>query len=261
MISKLQDFRIAKLSLHEIYLFVKMQLHQFVLWARKHTLKTIVYAFFAIATLQYLVLPNNSLQALKKENPNRTALMKQRIREADAEHKPFSISQKWVPLYNISPHLIHAVIVSEDGTFYEHGGVDWYELEESIEKNLEKGKAARGGSTISQQLAKNLYLSTSKDPLRKLKELVITLRMERQLSKKRILEIYLNIIELGNGVFGIEAASRKYFGKSAANLTRQEAAQLAAVIPSPLKHQPNVLSKYVARRSSIILERMSARGY
>ena len=158
-------------------------------------------------------------------------------------------------------HLVHAVIVSEDGTFYENGGVDWYEVEESIEKNLEEGKAARGASTISQQLAKNLFLSTSKDPLRKLKELVITLRMERMLSKERILEIYLNVIEWGNGVFGAEAAAKKYFGKSASAITREEAARLAAVIPSPLRHQPNQPSQYVERRASLILERMTARGY
>ncbi|MEW6061962.1 MAG: transglycosylase domain-containing protein, partial [Bacteroidota bacterium] len=120
---------------------------------------------------------------------------------------------------------------------------------------------ARGGSTISQQLAKNLYLSTSKDPIRKFKEVVITLRMERILSKRRILEIYLNVIEWGNGIFGAEAAARRYFGKSASELTREEAARMAAVIPSPRKHTPNDMSRYVQRRSSIILTRMAARGY
>lgn len=194
-------------------------------------------------------------------NPHRTALMMQREREAAEAGKPFHEQQSWIPLSRISPNLVHAVIVSEDGTFYENGGVDWYEVEESISKNIEKGKAARGASTISQQLSKNLFLSTSKDPLRKLKELVITLRMERVLSKERILEIYLNVIEWGNGVFGAEAASKKYFGESASSLTREEAARLAAVIPSPLRHQPNQPSEYVDRRASIILERMTARGY
>jgi monofunctional biosynthetic peptidoglycan transglycosylase len=153
------------------------------------------------------------------------------------------------------------VIVAEDGTFYEHAGVDWYEIEESIEKNLEKGRTARGASTISQQLSKNLYLSTSKTPLRKLKELVITLRIERMLSKRRILELYLNIIEWGPGIFGVEAASRKYFNKPAAELSRDEAIRMASVIPSPLRHQPNTLSRYVVRRSEIIERRMSTRGY
>lgn len=229
-------------------------------WMKKHKIRSFVGGIAIILFLQYLALPNNSLQSLRKINPGKTAMMVQREREAADAGKEFTIQRQWVPMSKISRHLINAVIVSEDGMFYEHEGIDWYELGESIEKNFEKGKAARGGSTISQQLSKNLYLSTSKDPIRKLKELVITLRMERTLSKRRILEIYLNVIEWGNGVFGAEAAAKKYFGKSAALLTREEAAQLAAVIPSPRKHQPNVLSRYVARRSSIILSRMSARG-
>lgn len=229
-------------------------------WMNANRIRTAVYAAAGLLFLQYLVLPNNSLQSLRKNNPVRTAMMEQRMREAEDAEKKFIIQQNWVPLSRISRHLINAVIVSEDGMFYEHEGIDWYELGESIEKNLEKGKAARGGSTITQQLSKNLYLSTSKDPVRKLKELVITLRMERTLSKRRILEIYLNVIEWGDGIFGAEAAARRYFGKSAANLTREEAAQMAATIPSPRKQRPNVLNRYVARRSSIILSRMSARG-
>lgn len=236
-------------------------IRRYIQWTKANVVRSAAVTVAVIIFIQYLFLPNNSLQSLRTANPKRTALMEQRINEARSSNKPFSISQQWIPLSKISPHLIHAVIVSEDGTFYEHEGVDWYELEESVWKNLEKGKAARGGSTISQQLAKNLYLSTSKDPIRKFKELVITLRMERMLSKRRILEIYLNIIEWGNGVYGAEAAARKYFGKSASQLTREEAAQLASVIPSPRKYQPNVMSRYVQRRSSIILSRMSARGY
>jgi monofunctional biosynthetic peptidoglycan transglycosylase len=229
-------------------------------YVRSNPFRSIGGFIIGILLLQYLSLPNNSLQSLRKNNPVRTAMMAQRVDEADGSGKPLVLQQQWVPMSRISRHLINAVIVSEDGMFYEHEGIDWYELGESIEKNFEKGKAARGGSTISQQLSKNLYLSTSKDPVRKLKELIITLRMERTLSKRRILEIYLNVIEWGNGVFGAEAAARKYFGKSAAQLTREEAAQMAAVIPSPRKHQPNVMTRYVARRSSIILTRMSARG-
>ncbi len=230
-------------------------------WARRHKVRAMVYAVCFIVALEYFSLPNSSLRELQRKNPRITAMMEQREQEADGAGVRFAVQQTWVPISRISPHLVHAVIVAEDGTFYEHGGVDWYEVEESIEKNIEKGKAARGGSTISQQLAKNLFLSTSKDPMRKLKELIITLRMEKVLSKKRILEIYLNVIEWGNGVFGAEAAARKYFGTSAANITRDEAARLAAVIPSPLRHQPNQTSQYVERRSSIILERMTARGY
>lgn len=229
-------------------------------WIRKNKILSAFIFFSFIIGIQYLSLPNNSLQSLRKNNPGKTAMMQQREEEASFANKKYFIQQKWVPLSRISKHLVNAVIVSEDGMFFEHDGIDWYELGESLEKNLEKGKAARGGSTISQQLSKNLYLSTSKDPIRKLKELIITLRMERTLSKRRILEIYLNVIEWGNGIFGVEAAAQKYFKKSAFQLTREEAAQLAATIPSPRRNQPNVLNKYVLRRSSIILSRMSSRG-
>ena len=231
-----------------------------IVWIKANKLRSVIATIVLILFLQYLILPNNSLQSLRKNNPGTTAMMRQRIDEWSSSEKKISVQQNWVPLTRISKHLINAVIVSEDGMFYEHEGVDWYEVGESIEKNFERGKAARGGSTISQQLSKNLYLSTSKDPIRKLKELVITLRMERTLSKRRILEIYLNVIEWGEGVFGAEAAAKKYFGKSASQLSREEAAQMAAVIPSPRRHKPNVMSKYVTRRSSIILSRMSARG-
>ncbi|MFA6457308.1 MAG: monofunctional biosynthetic peptidoglycan transglycosylase [Bacteroidota bacterium] len=244
----------------QLHTIVRQYSDTAVQWARKNKIKSFVGAIATLFFLQYLALPNNSLQSLRKNNPVKTALMEQREQEAAETDKKFAIKKQWVPLTRISKHLVNAVIVSEDGMFFEHEGVDWYEVGESIEKNFERGKAARGGSTISQQLSKNLYLSTSKDPIRKLKELIITLRMERTLSKRRILEIYLNVIEWGNGVFGAEAAAKKYFGKSASQLTREEAAQMAAVIPSPRKHQPNVMSKYVANRSSIILSRMSARG-
>ncbi|MFZ4619205.1 MAG: monofunctional biosynthetic peptidoglycan transglycosylase [Bacteroidota bacterium] len=243
---------------------IKISLLQYkgpaLIWMKANKLRSVIGGILILLFIQYLALPNNSLQSLRKNNPGRTAMMDQRVDEASSAGKQFSIQQTWVPMSRISRNLVNAVIVSEDGMFYEHEGVDWYEVGESIEKNFEKGKAARGGSTISQQLSKNLYLSTSKDPVRKLKELVITLRMERMLSKRRILEIYLNVIEWGDGVFGAEAAARKFFGKSASQLSREEAAQMAAVIPSPRKHQPNIMSRYVARRSSIILSRMSARG-
>jgi monofunctional biosynthetic peptidoglycan transglycosylase len=230
-------------------------------WLKLHKIKAIVYSICGIVMVQYLLLPNNRLALLQKNNPVRTALMRERMNEAESTDKKISIDQRWVPLSKISKHLCNAVIVAEDGTFFEHEGIDWYEVEESIKKNIAKGKVARGGSTISQQLVKNLYLSTSKDPIRKLKEMIITLRLERMLSKQRILEIYLNVIEWGNGIFGAEAAARKYFGKSASSITRDEAARLAAIIPNPRKHTPNDQSRYVQRRSAIILNRMAARGF
>ena len=230
-------------------------------WIKGNPLKTVGIIIGIYLSFQYLTLPNNSLQYYRKNNPQRTALMEQRIDEAENVGTSFSVKQRWIPLSKISQHLVHAVIVAEDGTFYEHEGIDWFEIEESIKKNLERGKAARGGSTITQQLSKNLFLSTSKSPVRKFKELIITLRMERTLSKRRILEIYLNVIEWGNGIFGAEAAARVYFGKSASQLTREEAARMAAVIPNPRKYQPNGSSRYVTRRSALILSRMGARGY
>ena len=128
-------------------------------------------------------------------------------------------------------------------------------------KNISVGRAARGASTITQQLAKNLFLSTSKNPVRKLKEVLITIRLEKTLGKNRLLELYLNVVEWGDGLFGAEAAARKYFRKSAAELTRGESARLAAVIPSPLRHAPTDNSRYVRYRSGIVLKRMEARGW
>ncbi|MBI2429521.1 MAG: transglycosylase domain-containing protein [Ignavibacteriales bacterium] len=132
-------------------------------WTKANKFKTFVFSISTILAVQYLLLPNIRLQALRKNNPIRTALMYQRADEAESTGKKFSLDQRWVPLSKISIHLVNAVIVAEDGTFYRHDGVDWYEVEESIKKNFQKGKAARGGSTITQQLVKNLFLSTSKD--------------------------------------------------------------------------------------------------
>ena len=230
-------------------------------WIQSHPVRFAVYGMSAFVFAEYLALPNTSLQVLRTHHPSITAVMEQRIDEAEAKGKKLVLYKRWVPLSKISPNLIHAVIVSEDGTFYSHEGVDWYEVEESIKKNIERGKAARGGSTISQQLSKNLYLSTSKDPIRKLKELIITLRMERILSKRRILELYLNLIEWGNGVFGAEAAAQKYFHKPASELTREEAALLAAVIPNPRRYSVTHPSQYILKRESTILSRMSIRGF
>ena len=197
---------------------------------------------------------------LKTENPSLTALMRQRSAEGQAAGKAYSVRQKWIPLSLIPKRVVDAVVVAEDGTFFTHGGVDWFEVRESLEKDIEEGRAARGASTITQQVAKNLYLSTSKDPVRKLKELVITFLLEKELSKERILEIYLNIVEWGPGLFGIEAASEAYFGARAEDLSLDQAARLAAVIPSPLRHRPDTDALYVLRRKGIVLARMEARN-
>jgi monofunctional biosynthetic peptidoglycan transglycosylase len=227
---------------------------------RTHKLLTGLIVLLAIIAAETATIPFAGVMRLRTDNPGVTALMRQRQQEAEESGKQLRILQRWIPLTRIPRHVVDAVVVAEDGTFYTHSGVDWFEVQESIEKNIQERRAARGASTITQQLAKNLFLSTSKDPVRKVKELAITLLLEQALSKNRILEIYLNIIEWGRGIFGIEAASQAYFGKSAADLTLEEATRLAAVIPSPLRHRPNEESRYVVRRKAIVLQRMAARN-
>ncbi len=213
-----------------------------------------LYVGFEILTFPFL-----SIARLPTENPTETALMRQRIEEAHDQGKTLKIDYRWTSLSHVPRHVRMAVLVSEDGTFYSHAGIDWYEVWESAATNWEKGRIVRGGSTITQQLAKNLYLSTFRDPIRKLKELIITWMLETTLSKKRILEIYLNIIEWGHGVFGIEAAAQRYFHKPASQLTMEEGARLAAVIPSPLRHRPTENTSFLEKKKKVILHRMSTR--
>ena len=229
-------------------------------WMRSHKTRTFLLLLGILLLIEVATIPFFGVPALKTENPGETALMRQRKRDAEQHGEQFKIVQRWIPLSRVPRHVIDAVVVAEDGTFYSHGGVDWFEVQESIEKNIKERKAARGASTITQQLAKNLYLSTSKDPVRKVKELAITLLLEHDLSKNRILELYLNVIEWGRGIFGIDAAARAYFGKAVGDLTLEDATRLAAVIPSPLVHRPDTDSRYVLRRKAIVLQRMIARG-
>ena len=229
-------------------------------WMRSHKIRTFLLLLGILFLIEVATIPFFGVPALETENPGETALMRQRKRDAEQHGEQFRIVQRWIPLSRIPRHVIDAVVVAEDGTFYSHGGVDWFEVQESIEKNIKERKAARGASTITQQLAKNLYLSTSKDPVRKVKELAITLLLEHDLSKNRILELYLNVIEWGRGIFGIDAAARAYFGKAVGDLTLEDATRLAAVIPSPLVHRPDTDSRYVLRRKAIVLQRMIARG-
>ena len=226
---------------------------------RTHKFKTLLLLIAAFVVYVILSIPYFGVLSLGNTNPDETALMRQRLAEAEDDGRPLKITRTWIPIGKIPKYVLDCIVVAEDGTFYEHGGIDWFEIQESLEKNLEEGRAARGASTITQQLAKNLFLSTSKDPLRKLREVIITVMMERTLEKRRILELYVNLIEWGRGVFGIEAAARTYFGKSASALTLDEAARLAAVIPSPLRHRPDTDSRYVLRRKAIVLGRLTAR--
>lgn len=197
---------------------------------------------------------------LKYENPTLTAMMQYRMKQWERQGKNIKIKQIWVPLNSISPYMIKAVLIAEDDKFFKHEGFDFEAIEKAIERNLKEGKLKYGGSTISQQVAKNLFLNPSKNPIRKIQEAIITIRLEKTLSKKRILEIYLNIAEWGEGIFGVEAASRHYFGKSAKYLTPWEAARLAAVLPNPLRYNPLSNQPYVEKRSKLIYMIMKKRG-
>jgi monofunctional biosynthetic peptidoglycan transglycosylase len=206
----------------------------------------------------YMVYPDVS--RLKKENPKKTSFIEYREEEWKKRGKKVRIQKKWVSLGHISPYVMKAVIIAEDDKFWSHKGFDLDAIQKALEKDLEKGTFKFGGSTISQQLVKNLYLTPSKNPLRKAKEAIITLRLERALNKRRILEIYLNVVEWGEGIFGIEAAAQHYYSKPAIALGPQEAARLAAVLPNPRRYRPNGSSKYVEKRATIIYDIMVRRG-
>jgi len=211
---------------------------------------------FACAAYIYLTLPD--VRVLRTQNPGTTAFIELRQRQAIDKGEPPRRVQRWVNYGRISPSLKRAVIVTEDAAFWDHGGVDFQQLKESMEVNLERMEFERGASTITQQLAKNLYLSPTKNPIRKGRELLIARRLEAELSKQRILEIYLNVIEWGNGIYGAEAAARTYFGKSAAELGPQESALLAGAISSPRAFDPAHPSARLRRRQEMILRRMGA---
>lgn len=228
-------------------------------WFRKVPIKLVLVLFAVFLGFEILTLPFVGVAQLSSKNPTQTALMEQRKAEANDNGTILRIDYRWVPLSQIPRHVRMAVLVAEDGAFFSHAGVDWHEVWEALENNLEEGRIARGGSTITQQLAKNLYLSTSKDPIRKFKELLITWMLENTLTKKRILELYLNVIEWGPGVFGVEAAAQRYFHKPASQLSLNEGVRLAAVIPRPLRHRPTDDTNYVNKKTQWILKRMPNR--
>ena len=210
---------------------------------------------FAYVAYLYLTLPD--VRWLATTNPTTTAFMELRVREAEqAGRSKFQIRHRWVPYNQISANLRRAVIVTEDAAFYDHDGIDLAELKASFEKNWEEGQLLRGGSTITQQLAKNLYLSPTRNPMRKVEELMIARRLEAALTKRRIFEIYLNMIEWGDGIFGCEAAARAYFGGACASLSVEQAALLAGAIINPRVHSPAKPTTRLLRRQQIIIRRM-----
>ncbi|HTR04705.1 MAG TPA: monofunctional biosynthetic peptidoglycan transglycosylase [Thermoanaerobaculia bacterium] len=211
-------------------------------------------AALGAAVLFWATLPD--VRPLARSWPATTAFMERR--KAELARKGESTRLDWtpVPLARIAPDLQRAVVVAEDARFFEHEGVDWEAMRGALQTNWEKGRLKVGGSTITQQLAKNLYLSPARTPWRKLRELAIAKRLEHQLSKKRILELYLNVIELGPRTFGVEAAARRYLGVSARDVTREQAATLAAMIPSPRIYDPQRHPDRVQRRADRILRWM-----
>jgi monofunctional biosynthetic peptidoglycan transglycosylase len=211
---------------------------------------------FGLVSYVYLMLPD--VRPLATVNPTSTAFMRMREREAEAEGLKPKYVYRWVSYSRISPSLKRAVLVAEDSAFWDHEGFDAEEIRRAIHDGLTKGQAPRGASTITQQLAKNLYLSPSYDPLRKLKELIIARRLEVALSKTRILELYLNVIEWGDRIWGAEAAARTYFGTAAASLSRQQSALLAGAIVNPRLLTPARPTRRLLRRQRIILARMGS---
>jgi monofunctional biosynthetic peptidoglycan transglycosylase len=194
----------------------------------------------------------------RDHNPESTAFMEQRLEVLRAKDTQARLRHAWVPYDRISPHLKRAIVVAEDSRFVDHEGFDWEAIEQAREKNRKKGRVVAGGSTISQQLAKNLFLSGERTPWRKGQEALITVMIEHTMEKRRILEIYLNVIEWGDGVFGADAAARHYFNATASAIGPEAAARLAAIVPNPRFYDRNRNTPWINRKTQMILARMPA---
>jgi monofunctional biosynthetic peptidoglycan transglycosylase len=227
---------------------------------KRDTRWLILLSSFLIFLLAAYLLMMPDLSKLKKGNPKKTAFMEYREKEAREKGKKYRVHQIWVPFSKISPSLVKAVLIAEDDKFWKHEGFDFEAIQKAIEKDIQAKKFKFGGSTVTQQLVKNLYFSPEKSFIRKIGEALITWRMEKVLSKRRILELYLNVVEWGDGIFGVEAASRHYFGKPSSELTPGEAARLASVLPNPKKYNPAGDQRYVINRSNLIYSIMVQRG-
>jgi monofunctional biosynthetic peptidoglycan transglycosylase len=210
-----------------------------------------VTIFFALLVL-YQVWLFAHICWWTKFNPSSSAFMETRLEMMQDKNPDAALQHQWVPYAKISDNLKRALIAAEDASFVDHEGFDWEGIQKAYAKNLRKGKIVAGGSTISQQLAKNLFLSTKRTPWRKLEEAAITLMLETVMDKQRIFEIYLNVIEWGNGVFGAEAAARHYYQTSAAQLSAEQAAQLAAMVPNPRYYDKHREARGLLRKTDII---------
>jgi len=220
----------------------------------KRVLATLVLVLAAWLAYEWLTFPD--VGRLKVENPSTTSFMELRRKQLRREGKDDTIDFSWVPYGQISPYLRRAVLVAEDDQFYEHTGVDVEAMKDAIERDWKRKKLTHGGSTITQQLAKNLYLSPSRNPLRKIREYFVARKLESELSKKRILELYLNVVELGERVYGAEAAARAYFNVSASAVSVPQAALLAGSLPNPRVMNPADPNKRLRARQRMIVSRM-----
>ncbi|MGH8751586.1 MAG: monofunctional biosynthetic peptidoglycan transglycosylase [Burkholderiales bacterium] len=213
-------------------------------------------ALIAAAVLLYQIWILGHIWYWVDHNPGTSAFMLSRLEDLQSKKPQTELKHQWIAYDRLSVHLKRAIIAAEDARFLEHEGFDWESIQKAYEKNLKKGKIVAGGSTISQQLAKNLFLSGRRSPWRKAEEAVITLMLEKMMDKQRILEIYLNIIEWGDGVFGAEAAARHYFGVSASALNREQAARLAAIVPNPRFYDKNRNTRWLNRKTEMLLRNM-----
>ena len=223
--------------------------------------KLLRYCALALALVVMLFIAYQSYVAIKlwwwiDHNPTSTAFMRARLDVMQEKDPAAKLQYAWVPYDKISGNLKRALIVAEDAKFADHEGFDWEGIQKALEKNQKKGKVVAGGSTISQQLAKNLFLSGERSAIRKTEEALITVMMEAILDKERIFEIYLNVIEWGDGVFGAEAAAQHYFNVPASRLSREQSAKLAAIVPRPRFYDKNRNARWLLRKTDIILQRM-----
>jgi monofunctional biosynthetic peptidoglycan transglycosylase len=221
----------------------------------------VLLAAYVLASVAWDLLHLPQIDELRTKNPKTTALMEQRKREAKTKGQSFSPNQEFVSYGQISPCLKSAVLVAEDAGFFSHQGIDYAEIREAVKADWKKKAFARGASTITMQLAKNLYLSTSKSLTRKLSEAVLARRMNDRLSKSRIFELYLNYIEWGPGLFGCQAASRFYFGCEASQLTPEQAVRMASIIINPRRYGPFADSKRMTTRRKWIAQKMLEYGH
>lgn len=218
------------------------------------TWRVLLLALIVLAALQFWFLVH--IWYWNSHNPESTAYMRARLEILREDHPGARLRQQWVPYQRISGHLKRALVAAEDAKFVEHHGFDWEGIQKAYEKNLREGEIVAGGSTITQQLAKNLFFSGERAWWRKAQEAVIAVMLETIMSKRRIFEIYLNVIEWDDGVFGAEAAARHHYGSSAAALSAEQAARLAAIVPSPRRYGPGSNTSYLQRRTQTILARM-----